>query len=258
VWRKLEESVLKEEEPADAFEEFVGARTKAKRGFTLRELIERVEQLAEQAKVRRQTYDATSYEAIASKLERLEATGLFDKDRILSVDELLVPGRVSVIDVSDASDTVKNIVISWLLLKIFSAKLRNPRAPKTLFIIEEAHTFVSKEKAEAMRTTLDMLKTIARRGRKRWLSLCFISQQPGHLPTEIFELCNTRIVHRLMSEYNLRALRETTTGVAREVWRTVPGFHVGEALLASPQLPHPVLMKVRPAKTMRARLTELR
>ena len=258
VWRKLEESVLKEEEPADAFEEFVGARTKAKRGFTLRELIEHIEQLAEQAKTRRQTYDATSYEAIASKLERLEATGLFDKNRILLVNELLVPGRVSIVDVSDASDTVKNIVISWLLLKIFSVKLRNPKAPKTLFIIEEAHTFVSKERAEAMRTTLDMLKTIARRGRKRWLSLCFISQQPGHLPTEIFELCNTRIVHRLMSEYNLRALRETTTGVAREVWRTVPGFHVGEALLASPQLPHPVLMKVRPAKTMRARLTELR
>jgi len=61
---------------------------------------------------------------------------------------------------------------------------------------------------------------------------------------------------RLMSEYNLKTLRETTAGVTREVWRTVPGLHVGEALLASPQLPHPVLLKIRPAKTMRVKLYE--
>ncbi|HDI75097.1 MAG TPA: ATP-binding protein [Thermoprotei archaeon] len=256
VWRELEERVVRVVEPSDAFEEFIGVRREIQRGFTLRELVERVEAMADQAKNRRMTYDVVSYEAIASKLERLEATGIFDKDNVLSVNRLLKPGKVSVIDVSDASDIVKNIVISWLLLKIFRRKIRDPSAPKTLFIIEEAHTFVSRERVEVMRTTLDMLKTIARRGRKRWLSLCFISQQPGHLPTEIFELCNTRIVHRLMSEYNLKTLRETTAGVTREVWRTVPGLHVGEALLASPQLPHPVLLKIRPAKTMRVKLYE--
>ena len=60
-----------------------------------------------------------------------------------------------------------------------------------------------------MHATLQMLRDVARRGRKRWLSLAFVSQQPGHLPPEIFELCNTRIVHTLRSMHNLDVLMST-------------------------------------------------
>ncbi|HJZ94217.1 MAG TPA: hypothetical protein VKE40_25355 [Gemmataceae bacterium] len=78
--------------------------------------------------------------------------------------------------------------------KIFADKFLRAHAPPTLVVIEEADSFISREKAPTMQATLEMLRTVTRRGRKRWLATAFVSQQPGHLPPEIFELCNTRMV----------------------------------------------------------------
>src|SRR5208282_3495328 len=119
-------------------------------------------------------------------------------------------------------------------------------APPTLLVIEEAHSFISKEKAQTMQATMQMLRNVARRGRKRWLSLAFVSQQPGHLPPEIFELCNTRIVHTLRSLHNLEAMIATTGDVGRELWARCPLLGRGQAILTSPQLSRSIIMTVRP------------
>src|SRR6185436_18392297 len=103
-----------------------------------------------------------------------------------------------------------------------------PDAPPTLMVIEEAHSFISREKAQTMQATLQMLRNVTRRGRKRWLSLAFVSQQPGHLPPEIFELCNTRLVHTLRSTHNLETLMATTGDVTRELWARCPLLGTGE------------------------------
>jgi DNA helicase HerA-like ATPase len=36
-------------------------------------------------------------------------------------------------------------------------------------VLEEAHSFISREKAHTMQATMQMLRNVARRGRKRWL-----------------------------------------------------------------------------------------
>src|ERR1700737_2377158 len=102
--------------------------------------------------------------------------------RGLDPAEMLKPGRVNVLDVSVANDTVKNLVTADLLRKAFAYKIVHSEAPPTLLVIEEAHSFMSRERAHAMQATLQMLRNVSRRGRKRWLSLAFVSQQPGHLP----------------------------------------------------------------------------
>ncbi|GAI50621.1 unnamed protein product, partial [marine sediment metagenome] len=81
--------------------------------------------------------------------------------------------------------------------------------------------------------------------------LCFVSQQPSHLPNEIFELCNTRIVHTIRSHANLNALKLTTGDVSEEMWNNVPSLGVGQAVLSSPQLRDPIVINVRPCKTKR-------
>src|SRR5262249_11470872 len=73
------------------------------------------------------------------------------------------------------------------------------------------------------------------------------SQQPGHLPPELFELCNTRIVHALRSSHNLEALMATTGDVSRELWSRCPLLGQGQAVLSSPQLNRSVVLSVRPA-----------
>jgi len=191
---------------------------------------------------------------LASKFKKLNRARIFDQKEVaeLPVVNLLKPGRVNVIDVSGCDEDVKNIVIAWLLDKVFRLKLKEPeKSPRTLVLIEEAHTFVSRENRERMLATLDMVKTIARRGRKRWLCLGFISQQPSHLPNEIFELCNTRIIHSIKSEYNLQALKSTGGDIIEEVWNQVPGLGVGQAIISSPQYNHAIQVDVSPAKTKR-------
>jgi hypothetical protein len=200
-----------------------------------------------------QSNDFFDYTGLASKLGWLAQSGAFDQVNMRSLDteHMLKPGRVSVLDVSVANDIVKNLVTADLLRKVFAYKVAADDAPPTLLVIEEAHSFISREKAQTMHATMQMLRAVARRGRKRWLSLAFVSQQPGHLPPEIFELCNTRIVHTLRSVHNLDVLMSTAGDVGREMWARCPLLGPGEAIVTSPQLKRPVVVTIRPATSQR-------
>ena len=159
------------------------------------------------------------YTGLVAKLMWLVQAGTFDQPsmRALDPERMLVPGRVNVLDVSVANDIVKNLATADLLRKVFAYKVARQDAPPTLLVIEEAHSFISREKGQTMHATLQMVRDVARRGRKRWLSLAFVSQQPGHLPPEIFELCNTRLVHALRSMHNLDVLMATAGDVGANV-----------------------------------------
>lgn len=223
------------------------ASPEAKVPYTLRGLKDRS---SERSSKSTESFD---YTGLSTKLLWLMHSGAFDQPgmRSLDVEQLVAPGRVSVIDVSVANDVVKNLTTADLLRKVFAYKTTKADAPPTLLILEEAHSFISREKANIMQATLQMLRNVARRGRKRWLSLAFVSQQPGHLPPELFELCNTRIVHTLRSMHNLEALMSTGGDVGRELWARCPQLGSGEAIVTSPQLKRPVVVNMRPASSRR-------
>lgn len=231
----------------EGFQTLLDASPQAKLVFTLRTLRERASERASRSS------EYFDYAGLASKLSWLVHSEAFDQVDMPSLDpkRLLVPGRVSIIDVSIANDIVKNMVTADLLRKAFALKVTWREAPPTLLVIEEAHSFISRERAQTMQATLHMLRNVTRRGRKRWLAMAFISQQPGHLPPEIFELCNTRIVHTLRSLHNLDALMATTGDVSREVWARCPLLGQGQAVLSSPQLHRSVVIAVRPAQSRR-------
>lgn len=179
----------------------------------------------------------------------------------LPVNDLLVGGRVSVLDVSETDDRSRNIAIAYILESLFSKVTETavgetipdtdiPR-PKILLVIEEVHTFVSKQSIDKMKSVLDSLQTISRRGRKRWLSLALVSQQPGHVPEELFELANTRFIHQLKSAMNIAPVRQTTGGVHDALWAIIPALGPGQCLLTSRTFRDPLLINVRPAKSKR-------
>jgi DNA helicase HerA-like ATPase len=215
--------------------------------FTVRHLRERANERAAR------TSEFVDYQGLATKMLSLIHSGAFDQPNASGLDpaQMVQPGRVTVLDVSVANDVVKNLVTADLLRKAFAHKVIHPDAPPTLLVIEEAHSFMSRDRVNTMQATLHMLRNVTRRGRKRWLSLAFVSQQPGHLPPEIFELCNTRIVHTLRSTHNLEALVATTGDVNRELWARCPLLGTGEAILSSPQLRRPVIAAIRPACSRR-------
>jgi uncharacterized protein len=179
----------------------------------------------------------------------------------LPINELLVGGRVSVLDVSETDDRSRNIAIAYILQSLFNKVIETevgetipgtevPR-PKVLLVIEEVHTFVSKQSINKMKSVLDSLQTISRRGRKRWLSLALVSQQPGHLPEELFELANTRFIHQIKSAANLAPVKQTTGGVHESLWGTIPSLGPGQCLLTGRTFKNPLFVNVRPAKSKR-------
>ncbi|OAI48328.1 hypothetical protein AYO44_07425 [Planctomycetaceae bacterium SCGC AG-212-F19] len=231
----------------EGLQTLLDASPQAKLPFTLRSMKERATERSSKGS------EFMDYNGLSSKLTWLMQSEAFDQMNMPSLDpvKMMSPGRVTIIDVSVANDVVKNMVTADLLRKTFALKITNPSTPPTLLIIEEAHSFISKERAEAMQATLTMLRNITRRGRKRWLSMAFVSQQPGHLPPEIFELCNTRIVHTLRSMHNLEALMATTGDVGRDLWARCPLLGPGQAILSSPQMSRSVILSVRPAACRR-------
>ncbi|HET9058128.1 MAG TPA: ATP-binding protein [Chitinophagaceae bacterium] len=205
---------------------------------------------------------AQSLTPLKRKLNQLAMTKVFDDPTALSIDptKYLVPGRVTVFDLSYTGDYEKNLLIAQLLERIFKAKKedKDSALPKTMIMIEEAHTFVSRENKDRIMQTIRKLKEIARRGRKRWLGLCFISQQPAHLPSEIFELANTRIVHNIRSKNNLEVLKHSSGDVTEEMWDSVPALNPGQAIINSPQFKNSLVVEVRHCRSKRIKQEDIK
>jgi uncharacterized protein len=227
--------------------ELLDASPQAKLPFTLPFLCTRATERSPRSS------ESMDYVGLVSKLQMLVHSGAFDQPKMKGLDpgEMIKPGRVNVIDVSAANDTIKNLVTADLLRKTFAYKLANTDAPPTLLVIEEAHSFMNKEKINTTQATMQMLRNVTRRGRKRWLSVAFVSQQPGHLPPEVFELCNIRIVHTLRSLHNLDTLIATTGDVTQELWAHCPLLGTGEAIISAPQFRRSVVASIRPAMSNR-------
>jgi DNA helicase HerA-like ATPase len=115
--------------------------------YTLSKAIQKIYSLIDDGRMNK-----ASGNALSGKLAFINRFGIFDAKGIddLDAEQLVVPGRLTVIDVSSCSDYVKNIAIVDVLKKVFDKKLMDPEAPKTLIAIEEAHTFISREAREKM------------------------------------------------------------------------------------------------------------
>ncbi len=169
----------------------------------------------------------------------------------VKMEDVFKAGRATVVDFSDATDYVRNIVIAELLHKAFKYKIMNPETPQLFIVIEEAHAFISKEKRDRMLATLMLIIETARRGRKRGLCLGVVTQQPAHIPSEILELCNTRIMHRMSSIPNINVLKESTGTVPEGMWNTVPSLGRGESVIATHKYSRALSVLMRPTASKR-------
>jgi len=215
-------------------------------GYSLEQIIKAIDQYdPKELNVGR-----SSLMPLKRKLIRLRNTGAFDDKAANIIDpyQFMKNGYLMVFDISVTGDYEKNLLTAQILSRIFKAKLNDKKneLPHTMVVIEEAHTFISRDNQKRMYETMRMLKEIARRGRKRWLALAFVSQQPSHIPGEIFELCNTRIIHNIRSARNLEVLKVSSGDISEEIWNTVPTLDVGRALINGPQFRrHSPIVKFR-------------
>jgi len=203
---------------------------------------------------------AEAHVGLYTKLSLAYRAGILDSERAgevfqkIPAQDFCEPGKISVIDVSESSDIVRNICIAHLLKEIFDYKTRFTESSPIIIFVEEIHTFLSKAKRKTMTATLTMLTEMARKGRKRGIGLGLVSQQPALVPSELIELCNTRFMHRISSEPNIQALRNSTGNVPDSLWNLLPSLGNGEVLISSPKFYHALIAQIRPNASRRLRV----
>jgi DNA helicase HerA-like ATPase len=232
------------------------------RGYTINSLLDvlkkRIDAQVDKASLPEVVAEA--HMGLYTKLSLAYRAGILDSQRAgevfekIPVQDFCVPGKISVIDVSESSDIVRNICIAHLLKEIFDYKTRFTESAPIIVFMEEIHTFLSKAKRKTMTATLTMLTEMARKGRKRGIGLGLVSQQPALVPSELIELCNTRFMHRISSEPNIQTLRNSTGNVPDSLWNLLPSLGNGEVLISSPRFYHAIVAQIRPNASRRLRV----
>jgi DNA helicase HerA-like ATPase len=204
--------------------------------------------------------NAISWRVLLSRLTRLARLGVFYDEAggvsPINYKRLLEPGRLSVIDLSDTGySELNNLVIADLLRGVQTAQDElcqraeegGSSPSRVLIVIEEAHEFLSAERIEAMPVLHRQVERIAKRGRKRWLGLCFVTQLPAHMPRQILGLCNSFILHKLTDPQVVAMLRRTVSGMDDGLWERLSGLAPGQAVVSFPHMTQPLLVSIDPA-----------
>jgi hypothetical protein len=203
----------------------------------------------------------SSWLALIGKLNALVRLAIFDQTNtgqpVAVLHEILrpmlEPGQVTIVDLSDTeSAPVRNLVIAELLrglqeaqdTEYLRAQKEKKPPPRTMVLIEEAHEFLAK--GRKMDLLMEQVSRIAKRGRKRWLGLGFVSQLPQHLPDEVLALVNNFVLHKITDPDVIRRLRQTIPGVDEGLWRRVAGLAPGQAIASFTSMARPLTVAVDP------------
>jgi DNA helicase HerA-like ATPase len=203
---------------------------------------------------------SVSWRRLMARLWQLDRYRIFDQPGSPGLDhkEFLARGRVSVIDLSGTdSPQLSNIVIADILRGIqrrqdelyqrWEGSSRAAEPGKVLIIIEEAHEFLSESRISKMPILFEQVSRIAKRGRKRWISLVFVTQLPQHLPREVLGLVNNQILHKITDEGVIRSLRNVIPGIDEGLWRRLPALAPGQAIVSFTHMTRPLLASIDPA-----------
>jgi DNA helicase HerA-like ATPase len=198
----------------------------------------------------------SSWRVIQGSLSRLLRLGIFDNTDVRppDYDALTQPGRVTIIDLSDTdSPQINNLVISEILRGLraqqeenYEASERGEQLRKVVVVIEEAHEFLSAERIKQMPVLFQQVTRIARRGRKRWFGLMFVTQLPQHLPDEVLGLVNNFLLHKIADSNVISRLKRSVGGVEDSLWNRLPNLAPGQAIVRAEGMGRSLLVAIDP------------
>lgn len=182
--------------------------------------------------------------ALVSWLDSLSELGIFSKTDFPGLLDLVKPGQLTVVDLSEIVDLrKKQIILAYYGRKLFDER-RRLRVPPFLLVVEESHQFCPEGSKEEHAISKSIIETIAREGRKFGASLCLISQRPINLSTTALSQCNTHLIMRVTNPYDLKHIGESSEGLDDKSLDMITSLKVGEALIVGEAANHPVFFKV--------------
>ncbi len=146
-----------------------------------------------------------------------------------TIEELLRPGSVNVLDLSTYTNTLGSWSIKGLVIGLISRKLLEERmkarkieevaeiekhksyffedegkeTPMVWIMIDEAHEFLPRV---GKTPATDALVQLLREGRQPGISLCLVTQQPGEIHHDVLTQTDIVLSHRLTAKRDIEAL----------------------------------------------------
>jgi hypothetical protein len=183
-------------------------------------------------------------EALISWLIDLDETRLFGKEPVPDIRNVVRPGKLTLIDLSDfVSLKKKQIIVSYLTNQLLYMR-RNERIPPFLLVLEEAHQFCPESRHE-LALPKYQIETIAREGRKFFALLCLISQRPVKLSTTVLSQCSNQAIFRTTNPYDLEHIGRSSEGIDRPSLDAITSLEIGEALFVGEVVSVPTFVKIR-------------
>jgi len=225
-----------------------------------------------------ETYHDETRRAVLQQLTTYRRNPLFE-DQGTSLQELLKPGRMSVVVMNKMSDELRLIVVSALMRRLIASRVQASEADKHLKIIETLSpeqrealegvrakaappTWVAIDEAqnilpsERKTSATDVIVKYVREGRNYGLSFVVATQQPTAIDPRILAQVDTLVVHKLTVQGDIDYIRRNIkSNLPEEVkyGNSTLGFDqlirtldVGQALVSNTEADRAFIMDVRP------------
>jgi uncharacterized protein len=154
-------------------------------------------------------------EALLRKLDMANDWQIFEEHRYKEIWEILQPDTINVLDLSVIAQGrygLRNLVVGVLANFIFTMRTIARRREelglvtdmkKVWMFIDEAHNFCPSGKSTLSK---EIIIRWAKEGRQPGLSLVVASQQPSAIDSEVLTQCGIRIIHRITSKEDYKAV----------------------------------------------------
>jgi len=224
------------------------------------------------------TYAAETRRALRQQLGTYERNPLFADDGT-SLQDLLKPGRMSVIVMNKMSDELRLIMVAAFLRRLIASRIRASETEKHLKLLDNLSadeqaklkttlkeavppTWVAIDEAqnvlpsERVTTATEVIVKYVREGRNYGLSFVVATQQPTSIDPRILAQVDTLIAHKLTVQSDIDYVkRNMKSNMPDELkYANVPlsldevlrGLDVGQALISNTETERAFILDVRP------------
>jgi len=224
------------------------------------------------------TYAAETRRALRQQLRTFEHNPVF-ADEGTSLQELLRPGRMSVIVMNKMSDELRLIVVAAFLRRLIASRIRASEiekhlklvdgltveeqtklkatlleaVPPTWIAIDEAQNVLPSERATS---ATDVIVKYVREGRNYALSFVVATQQPTSIDPRILAQMDTLIAHKLTVQSDIDYVKRNMksnmpdevkyANVVLALDEILRGLDIGQALVSNTETGRAFLLDIRP------------
>lgn len=199
-------------------------------------------------------------EALLRKLDMADDWQIFGEQRYREVWEILRPDAINVLDLSVIAQGrygLRNLVVGVLSNFIFTMRTIARRREelglgsemkKVWMFIDEAHNFCPSGKSTLSK---EIIIRWAKEGRQPGLSLVVASQQPSAIDSEVLTQCGIRIIHRITSKEDYKAVNALSQDFLDDsLVSSIKGLtDTGDAILIDDEKETVVKVGVRPRQS---------